>query len=153
MIFSARLKGGQKNWRIRLRIKLRRDKERGIRREHLQVPRAWAAEPFTASSGRQPPKKSHALAEFFRMSVPGIKKKEQIARLACNFALCFMPWFLSVCFKTKMAESEGFEPSIPTRSITIFETVAFDRSASSPLIFHNIYRFMEFCQFFLSINI
>ena len=32
-----------------------------------------------------------------------------------------------------MAEREGFEPSIPTRSITIFETVAFDRSAISPL--------------------
>ena len=33
-----------------------------------------------------------------------------------------------------MAEREGFEPSIPTRSITIFETVAFDRSAISPLL-------------------
>ena len=60
----------------------------------------------------------------------------------------------------KMAESEGFEPSIPTRSITIFETVAFDRSASSPLfaeIFHlrillNIYQLEIFASFFIEMK-
>ena len=51
---------------------------------------------------------------------------------------------------TKMAESEGFEPSIPTRSITIFETVAFDHSASSPQKLHLIYTILGvFANFFL----
>ena len=49
-----------------------------------------------------------------------------------------------------MAESEGFEPSIPTRSITIFETVAFDHSAISPLmnivIYINLQHFANFFQ-------
>ena len=59
-----------------------------------------------------------------------------------------------------MAESEGFEPSIPTRSITIFETVAFDHSASSPHfaeIFHlriplNIYQLKIFASFFVDMK-
>jgi hypothetical protein len=36
-----------------------------------------------------PAKKSRALADFSAMSALGIKKKEQIASLACKFALCF----------------------------------------------------------------
>ena len=51
-----------------------------------------------------------------------------------------------------MAEREGFEPSIPTRSITIFETVAFDHSAISPLMDIVIYiNLQHFANFFLSI--
>ena len=32
----------------------------------------------------------------------------------------------------KMAEREGFEPSIPKKGITVFETAAFGHSAISP---------------------
>jgi hypothetical protein len=31
-----------------------------------------------------------------------------------------------------VAEREGFEPSVPTRSTTVFETVPIDRSGTSP---------------------
>jgi hypothetical protein len=31
-----------------------------------------------------------------------------------------------------LAEREGFEPSVPTRSTTVFETVPIDRSGTSP---------------------
>jgi hypothetical protein len=45
---------------------------------------------LAAPAAGQPFKKSRALAEFYAKSAPGIKKKEQIASLACRFALCFM---------------------------------------------------------------
>ena len=33
-----------------------------------------------------------------------------------------------------MAERGGFEPPIPAKGITVFETAAFDHSATSPLM-------------------
>ena len=41
-------------------------------------------------SPRQPLEQSHAHADFFRMSVSGIKEKAQNASDTCEFALCFM---------------------------------------------------------------
>ena len=80
--------------------------------------RAQARSEPAGGSPRQPLKKSRALAEFFRMSASGINKKAQIASHTCWFAFCFMPWFLTVRFKRKMA-AENF--IIPCHSETHFE--------------------------------
>ncbi len=37
-----------------------------------------------------------------------------------------------------MAERAGFEPAIPGKGITVFETVAFNHSATSPLSALNV---------------
>ena len=42
-----------------------------------------------APAAGNPLKKSRALAVFPQKSAAGVKKKEQIASLACEFALCF----------------------------------------------------------------
>ena len=64
-------------------------------RDSTRAPAGAASLSSGAVSGEQRKatlKKNHTLLRnFFRMSVPCIKKKEQNARLACNFALCFMP--------------------------------------------------------------
>ena len=56
-------------------------------------------------------------------------------RTDCKFICNVSSEFYTVIFilAKKMAEREGFEPSIPMKDITIFETVAFDHSAISPL--------------------
>ena len=69
MIFSARLKGGQKT-----------GGERGIRHERAFARREPVRRRYAAAG--QPTKKSRALAEFFRMSASGINKKAQNASLA-----------------------------------------------------------------------
>jgi hypothetical protein len=33
----------------------------------------------------------------------------------------------------QVAEREGFEPSVPARGTTVFETAPFDRSGTSPI--------------------
>ena len=44
---------------------------------------------LAAPAAGQPLKKSRALAEFSAMSAASVKKKEQLARLACEVVLCF----------------------------------------------------------------
>ena len=36
-------------------------------------------------------------------------------------------------FRARVAEREGFEPSVPARGTTVFETAPFDRSGTSPV--------------------
>ena len=82
-----------------------------------------------APAAGNPLKKSRAL-RIFRQSALGVKKKSKLQILLANllFALCRDFWF-----KIKMAESEGFEPSVPCGT-PHFQCGAFDHSTSSPSI-------------------
>jgi hypothetical protein len=40
---------------------------------------------------------------------------------------------ISMCYCGVVAEREGFEPSVPARGTTVFETAPIDRSGTSPL--------------------